>query len=72
MICTVPVILIFTKFDALDVVSYQALKNEGYPPGEAAARASVHALENFEKSCSSLPVFSSQYPPKAFVILRGK
>ena len=72
MICIVPVILIFTKFDALDVVSYQALKKEGYSPGEAAARASSHALEGFQESCPSLPVFSSQYPPKAFVILRGE
>jgi hypothetical protein len=64
--------LIFTKFDAQDIKAYKVLKDEGYAPRNAQVEAPMRAAQDFEKSCSSLPIFKSQYPPKAFIILRGE
>lgn len=67
-----PVIVAFTKFDAQDDEAYEALKDEGLSPDDAVIQAPTRAMRDFQSNCSNLPIFKSHYPPKAFVILRGK
>jgi hypothetical protein len=67
----VPVIVVFTKFDAHDDDAYEALKTEGLSPDDAVNQAPSRAIEDFQKTCMSLPIFTSHYPPKGHVILRG-
>jgi hypothetical protein len=67
----VPVIVVFTKFDALDDEAYGALKDEGILQDDAVNQAPHRAMKDFEKTCKELSIFRSHYPPKAFVILRG-
>lgn len=67
----VPVIVIFTKFDAHDDDAYEALMNEGISPNEAVNQAQSRAMEDFQKTCMSLPIFTCRYPPKTYIILRG-
>ena len=69
---TVPVIVVFTKFDACDDEAYETLKDEGLSPADAVIQAPMRAMKDFQKNCRNLPIFKSRYPPKAFVILRGK
>ncbi|KAF8236682.1 hypothetical protein L208DRAFT_1357071 [Tricholoma matsutake] len=66
----VPVIVIFTKFDAHDDDAYEALTNEGISPNEAVNQAQSRAMEDFQKTCMSLPIFTCRYPPKTYIILR--
>jgi hypothetical protein len=68
----VPVIVVFTKFDARDDEAYGALKEEGLSQDDAVNQAPSRAMRDFEKTCKDLSIFKSHYPPKAFVILRGK
>jgi hypothetical protein len=66
----VPVILIFTKCDALDAIAFTDLEREGKSIEEAEAKAPRRALEDFEKQ--QLPRFKARtYPPKDVVYLRG-
>jgi len=67
----VPVIVVFTKFDALDDEAYEALANEGLLHQDAVMQAPTRAMEDFEKNHKNLPIFKSHYPPKAYVTLRG-
>jgi hypothetical protein len=68
----VPVIVVFTKFDALDDEAYGVLKDEGLLPDEALIQAPTRAMKDFQNNSNDLPLFKSHYPPKASVILRGK
>jgi hypothetical protein len=63
---------VFTKFDACDDDAYEALKNEGIPPDDAVIQAPDRATKDFQNTCMNLPIFTSQYPPKNYVTLRGK
>ena len=67
-----PVIVVFTKFDARDDEAYEVLKDEGLSPDDAVVQAPIRAMKDFQKDHKNLPVFKNRYPPKAFVILRGK
>jgi hypothetical protein len=67
----VPVIVIFTKFDACDDEAYGTLKREGISPDDAVSQAPSRAMEDFQKTRMNIPIFTSQYPPKAYVTLRG-
>ena len=67
-----PVIVAFTKFDAHDDEAYGKLKDEGFSPADAAIQAPIQAMKDFQSNCRNLPIFKSHYPPKAFVVLRGK
>jgi hypothetical protein len=71
-IVIVPVIVAFTKFDAMDDEAYGALKEEGLLQDDAVNQAPSRAMKDFEKARKDLSIFKSRYPPKAFVILRGK
>jgi hypothetical protein len=67
----VPVIVVFTKFDAHDDEAYEALKDEGLSLDEAVMQAPIRAMKDFLENHKNLSIFKSCYPPKAFVILRG-
>ncbi|KDQ11630.1 hypothetical protein BOTBODRAFT_35289 [Botryobasidium botryosum FD-172 SS1] len=67
---TVPVIAIFTKFDALDSVAFSALSTQGVPFEEAQKRAPEHAQANFDHNL--LPLIKKvAYPPRAVACLRN-
>ncbi|KDQ14892.1 hypothetical protein BOTBODRAFT_32254 [Botryobasidium botryosum FD-172 SS1] len=67
---TVPVIAIFTKFDALDAGAFSALSEQGVPFAEAQKRAPEHAQEQFNQGL--LPLIKQlAHPPKAVVCLRN-
>ncbi|KDQ12601.1 hypothetical protein BOTBODRAFT_112597 [Botryobasidium botryosum FD-172 SS1] len=66
----VPVIAVFTKFDALDAAACGELCAQGVSLGDAQRRAPQLAQDKFEKSV--IPLISSQpHPPKAVVCLRS-
>ena len=67
----VPVVAIFTKFDALEDVAYGKLTNEGIPPADAVKQTADRAVADFEREY--LPVFHElKFPPKGRVYLRGE
>jgi hypothetical protein len=65
----VPVIAVFTKFDALEMKAYQDLLDKDYPRDEAKAQASNHALDSIKGQVESL--YKKLHPPKSHVYLRG-
>ena len=71
----VPVVAIFTKFDALEVKAYSELKDEleGEPETTrkgAIARAPARAVADFQKNY--LPdLYERKYPPRRHVYLRS-
>jgi hypothetical protein len=66
----VPVVLIFTKFDALDSDSFAKLRHEGKSLEEAEFEAPQHAEEIFKNK--QLSRFESQkYPAKGVAYLRS-
>ncbi|KAF8801440.1 hypothetical protein BYT27DRAFT_7198228 [Phlegmacium glaucopus] len=66
---SVPVVAIFTKFDALEDVAYSKLIREGIPPSDAVNQTADRAVADFEKEY--LPIFHElDFPPKGHVYLR--
>ncbi|KAG8827364.1 hypothetical protein FRC18_009906 [Serendipita sp. 400] len=66
----VPVIVIFTKFDALDIKAFVALRKEGRSRIEARELASQRAASSFEEvHLETLAAFP--YSPKGHVYLRN-
>jgi hypothetical protein len=70
MILSVPVIAIFTKFDALVQDAYAALKKAKYKYKEAMAEAPNRAKVEFDRIYPDL-VYKTTYPPKGHVCLQG-
>ncbi|KDQ09572.1 hypothetical protein BOTBODRAFT_116992 [Botryobasidium botryosum FD-172 SS1] len=67
---TVPVIAIFTKFDALDAAAFSTLSEQGVPFAEAQRRAPEHAQEQFDQNL--LPLIKQlAHPPRGVVCLRS-
>jgi len=67
---SVPVVAMFTKFDALEDVAYGKLKNEGLAHNNAVEQTAARAVADFEKDY--LPVLEQMnHPPKGSVYLRG-
>ena len=65
-----PVVIIFSKFDALEDVAYGKLKKEGIPHADAVKQTGDRAVADFERDY--LPVFDGmKFPPKGRVYLRG-
>ncbi|KAF8805967.1 era-like GTP-binding protein [Phlegmacium glaucopus] len=65
----VPVVAIFTKFDALEDVAYGKLTKEGILPADAVKQTADRAVTDFEKEY--LPIFHKlKFPPKGYVYLR--
>ncbi|KDQ14959.1 hypothetical protein BOTBODRAFT_32324 [Botryobasidium botryosum FD-172 SS1] len=67
---TVPVIAIFTKFDALDATACGALIDQGVPFEEAQMQAPEHAQAQFNQDLLPL-VEQLAHPPRAVVCLRN-
>ncbi|KDQ08392.1 hypothetical protein BOTBODRAFT_118706 [Botryobasidium botryosum FD-172 SS1] len=65
---TVPVIAIFTKFDALDSVAFSALSAQGVPFEDAQKRAPKHAKAQFDQDVMPL-MEKLAHPPKAVICL---
>ncbi|KDQ14927.1 hypothetical protein BOTBODRAFT_174437 [Botryobasidium botryosum FD-172 SS1] len=67
---TVPVIAIFTKFDALDATAFSTLSEQGVPFAEAQRQAPEHAQAKFDQDL--LPLIQQlAHPPRAVVCLRN-
>jgi hypothetical protein len=66
----VPVVVIFTKLDALDSQAFKALRDKGVSRDEAKERAPVHAIMTFKETYLN-ELCDKQYPPKGYVYLRG-
>ncbi len=65
-----PVVLIFTKFDALELKCYSKLLEQGKSHEEAIVQVPELADKTFQKEY--LPrVLGAQFPPKTYVCLAG-
>jgi hypothetical protein len=67
----VPVVLIFTKFDALELKCYSKLREEGKSHEEASIQVPELALKTFQDEYISR-VLGAKFPPKTYVCLSGK
>jgi hypothetical protein len=66
----VPVVLIFTKFDALEDKCYSKLRGQGMSHQEA--KNNMYELANKTFQDSYLPrVLGAEFPPKSCVCLKG-
>ena len=70
-VCKVPVIVVWTKTEALDAEKIIQLMDNGNSLSEATQQAPQKAWADFEKSVYRHFV-KFKYPPKAFVIFRSK
>lgn len=66
----VPVIAIFTKFDALEDAAFGNLINEGISSEDAWKQAPARAIADFEKGYLG-DLYGVRYPPKGHICLRG-
>ena len=66
----VPVIALFTKFDALDDKAYDDLEKEGASWEEAKRQAPVCVTADFEKVHLG-NLYGRRYPPKGHIYLWG-
>ncbi|KAF7982584.1 hypothetical protein HWV62_27593 [Athelia sp. TMB] len=66
---SVPVITIFTKFDAMDDKAFAELLKQGMPDDAARIQAPSHAFTMFEKDIKDI-LYETKYPPKGHVLLR--
>ncbi|KZP32354.1 hypothetical protein FIBSPDRAFT_1036979 [Athelia psychrophila] len=66
---SVPVIVIFTKFDAMDDKAFSELKRSGLSTDEARVQAPGHAGMMFERDFRGM-LYEMKYPPKNHVLLR--
>ena len=69
---SVPVIVIFTKFDALHAVAFSELREQGKGIQEAVAMAPKHAEEIFKNNDYYGMLQGTQFPPKNFVCMGGE
>ena len=67
----VPVITLFTKFDAMDDKAFSELLRKGVREQDARLQASGYALEMFERDIKGV-IYGSTFPPKGHVLLRGE
>ena len=67
----VPVIVIFTKFDARYDEAFGDLEKEGVLWEEAVTQAPQRAYTDFEKKFVGA-LYEKEYPPKAHVYLQGQ
>ncbi|KZP32298.1 hypothetical protein FIBSPDRAFT_812576 [Athelia psychrophila] len=66
---SVPVIVIFTKFDAMDDKAFSELTKLGMSTDEARVQAPGHAVMMFERDLRGM-LYGMKYPPKNHVLLR--
>ena len=67
----VPVVLIFTKFDALELKCYSKLREEGKSHEEASTQVLELANKTFQDEYLSR-VLGAKFPPKTYVCLSGE
>ncbi|KAN0092578.1 hypothetical protein V8E55_003362 [Tylopilus felleus] len=67
----VPVIVVFTKFDALDAAAFGELRDQGMSIQEAVALAPEHAKEIFERNGYYSRLQAMKFPPRNFVCMQG-
>ena len=68
----VPVIAVFTKFDALWDDAYEQLKGSGLSRKESSTKAPEHAKAMFAKAKIWDRLLKNRYPPKGHVYLAGE
>ena len=68
----VPVIAVFTKCDALHVVAFQRLREQGKGIVEATALAPEHAKVIFKENGYHGMLQQQRFPPRHFVELQGE
>jgi hypothetical protein len=66
----VPVLLVFTKFDALEDMCYNKLRSQGKNHQEAEDAMHEFANETFQNEYLSR-VLATDFPPKAYICLGG-
>ena len=69
---SVPVIAVFTKCDALHVVAFQRLREQGKGIVEATTLAPQHAEIIFEENGYYGMLQGQRFPPRHFVQLQGE
>ncbi|KZP25588.1 hypothetical protein FIBSPDRAFT_687362, partial [Athelia psychrophila] len=65
----VPVIVLFTKFDAMDDKAFTELRRSGVSTADARVQAPGHAVQMFERDLRDV-LYGMKYPPKSHVLLR--
>ena len=68
----VPVIVLWTKTDALDLDKIKQLMKEGINQAEAMEQAPKKAWDDFEKKNYPILNHEFKYPPKAYVAFRSE
>ena len=68
--CTVPVIVLFTKADMLDAQTMEHLVNAGMNIEDAAIKAREESVARFQKSFGQ-QLYKKKYPPKGHVYVQG-
>jgi hypothetical protein len=71
LVLAVPMMVIFTKFDALEDKVFSDLLYEGLPFKDAVNAAPARAIAYF-KTMHLGGLYQTRYPPKGHVCLRGK
>ncbi|KZP16639.1 hypothetical protein FIBSPDRAFT_920936 [Athelia psychrophila] len=66
---SVPVIVLFTKFDAMDDKAFTELTRSGVSMEDAKVQAPSHAVGMFERDLRDV-LYGMKYPPKSHVLLR--
>jgi hypothetical protein len=69
-LCTVPVIVLFTKADMLDAQMVDHLVNSGMNVEDAVMKAPEESVARFHKSFGQ-QLYEEKYPPKDHVYFRG-
>ena len=68
--CTVPVIVLFTKADMLDAQSIKRLVNAGMNVEDAAIKAPEESVASFQKNFGQ-QLYKTKYPPRDHIYFRG-
>ena len=68
--CTVPVIVLFTKADMLDAHMVEHLVDAGMNVEDATMKAPEESVARFEKNFGQ-QLYKKKFPPKGHVYLRG-
>jgi len=68
----VPVIAIFTKFDALHIIAFGELREQGKGMKEARAMAPEHAEQIFRENDYYGMLQGKEFPPRKCVCMSGE
>ena len=69
-LCTVPVIVLFTKADILDAQTMEHLVNAGMNVEDAVLKAPEESVARFQQKFGQ-QLYEKKYPPKGHVYFRG-